>query len=220
MRTHLLIDLDGTISNSATGIGRSLQHAFTACGYQPPSDEEIRGAIGPPFEHTFPAFGIPDHDIHRVIEAYRDRYEHVGLFENELYDGIDAMLTELGTRYTLALATAKPETTAVRIIEHFGLSQHFTVQAGASDVIGGDRRTKAEVIADALARLSIAAGDHVVMIGDRDHDVDGAKAHGIDCVGVTWGFGSVDELRSAGAIALVDHPADVAATVSATYRAR
>ena len=142
------------------------------------------------------------------------------MFENELYDGIDAMLTELGTRYTLALATAKPETTAVRIIEHFGLSQHFTVQAGASDVIGGDRRTKAEVIADALARLSIAAGDHVVMIGDRDHDVDGAKAHGIDCVGVTWGFGSVDELRSAGAIALVDHPADVAATVSATYRAR
>lgn len=220
MRTHLLIDLDGTISDSATGIGRSLQHAFHTCGYAPPSDEEVRDAIGPPFEHTFPRLGIPEHDIARVIEAYRDRYEHVGLFENELYDGIETMLKELGADYTLALATAKPESTAVRIIEHFGLSDHFDVQAGASDVVGGARRTKADVIGHALASLQTSPGVHAVMIGDRDHDVEGAIAHGIDCIGVTWGFGSAEELRAAGATALVDHPADVAAAVSATYRSR
>ncbi len=219
MRTHLLIDLDGTISDSSTGIGRSLQHAFETCGYRPPSDDEVRLAIGPPFEHTFPLLGVPEHDIHRVIEAYRDRYEHIGLFENELYDGVEAMLTDLAIDYTLAVATAKPESTAVRIIDHFGLAEHFAVQAGASDVVGSDRRTKADVIGYALTQLATSPGDHVVMIGDRDHDVEGAKAHGIDCVGVTWGFGTADELRDSGAVALVDRPADVAATVSATYRA-
>ena len=220
MRTHLLLDLDGTLSDSSAGIGRSLQHAFTECGYDPPTDVQVRAAIGPPFEISFPRLGIPGHDIERVVDSYRVRYVSVGLFENELYPGIVEMLTVLAETYTLAVATAKPEVTAVRITEHFGLAGFFEVQAGATIEVGSGRRTKSEVIGHALEQLELPAGDHVVMIGDRDHDVEGAHDHGIDCIGVAWGFGSPDELAGAGAAAIVHHPADVAAAVASTYRAR
>lgn len=211
MRTHVLLDLDGTISDSSLGIGRSLVAAFEACGYDPPDDNAIRRAIGPPFEATFPGLGVPLDDIPRVIEAYRVRYEDVGWAENTVYDGIAELLGTLDGAVTLALATAKPEHTAVRIVEHFGFSHHFAIQAGADPSPGSGRRTKAHVITNALERLAIEPGDHVVMVGDRDHDVEGAIANAIDCIGVSWGFGSHDELTGAGATAVVDTPAELAA---------
>lgn len=219
--THVLVDLDGTISDSSPGIGLSLQHAFTACGYEPPSDEQIRTVIGPPFEHSLPTLGIPVDDIERVVLAYRDRYEDIGLFENTVYPGIAEMLDELAAAgRTLSLATAKPETTATRIIEHFGFTDCFAFQAGATIEVGTGRRTKAEVIEYALMSLGLGATDlpRVVMVGDRDHDVEGAHHNGIDCIGVTWGFGSPHELDTAGAELLVDTPGEVAAAVAATYR--
>lgn len=220
--SHVLLDLDGTISDSSLGIGRSLRHAFTTCGYEPPTDEQIRSMIGPPFEMSFPKIGIPPDDIERVIDAYRVRYEDVGMFENELYDGIADMLAELrDAGHVISLATAKPQVTAIRIIEHFGLTGFFEIQAGATSEVGSNRRTKGEVIAHALERLGLpaAGGDHrVVMVGDRDHDVEGASLHALPCLGVTWGFGSRDELLGAGAVALVDTPGEVAAAVAATYR--
>ena len=220
--THVLIDLDGTISDSSLGIGRSLQHAFSVCGYEPPTDEQVRAVIGPPFEVTFPTLGVAVNDIERVVLAYRDRYEDIGLFENTVYPGIAEMLDELSAAgHTLSIATAKPEPTAIRIVEHFGFSDHFAVQAGATVDVGSGRRTKADVINYALIRLRLGPSDlpSVVMLGDRDHDVEGAHLNGIDCVGVTWGFGSPDELRDAGAAALVDTPGEVAAAIEATYRA-
>jgi phosphoglycolate phosphatase len=219
--THVLIDLDGTISDSSPGIARSLQHAFAACGYEPPTDEQVRTVIGPPFEIGLPTLGIPVDAVERVALAYRDRYEDIGLFENTVYPGIADMLDELrAAGHTLSIATAKPEPTARRIVEHFGFTDHFAVQAGASVDVGSGRRTKAEVIDYALISLRLGPSDlaRVVMVGDRDHDVEGAHLNGIDCIGVTWGFGSVDELRSAGAAVLVDHPGEVAAAVAATYR--
>jgi phosphoglycolate phosphatase len=222
-RTHVLIDLDGTISDSSPGIGRSLRHAFSTCGYEPPTDEQVRAVIGPPFEVSFPTFGIPVEDIERVVHAYRERYEVIGLFENAVYPGIAEMLdTLVAAGHTLSIATAKPEETARRIIDHFGFADYFEVQAGATNEVGTGRRTKAEVIKYALISLHLGPADlpHVVMLGDRDHDVEGAHLNGIDCVGVTWGFGSVDELRHAGAAAIVDSPGEVAAAVAATYRSR
>ena len=221
MRTHVLLDLDGTISDSSPGIGRSLQHAFSVCGYEPPTDEQVRSVIGPPFEISFPTLGIPLDDIERVVLAYRDRYEDIGLFENTVYPGIAEMLDELAAAgHTLSIATAKPEPTARRIIDHFGFTDYFEVQAGATVDVGSGRRTKAEVINYALISLRLGPSDlpHVVMVGDRDHDVEGAHLNGIDCVGVTWGFGSVDELESAGAATLAHSPGEVAAAVAATYR--
>ncbi len=221
---HVLLDLDGTLSDSSLGIGRSLQHAFSECGYEPPTEEQVRSVIGPPFELSFPTLGIPVDDIERVVAVYRERYEDVGLFENEVYPGIAAMLDELhGAGLTLSLATAKPQTTAIRIVEHFGFTDYFTLQAGATIEVGSGRRTKAEVITYALSELGVGPTPQdlagVIMIGDRDHDVEGARDNGIDCIGVTWGFGSVDELTTAGAAAVVSSPAEVAAAVAATYRA-
>ena len=219
--THVLIDLDGTISDSSPGIARSLQHAFSVCGYEPPTDEEVRTVIGPPFEVGLPTLGIPVDDVERVVWAYRGRYEDVGLFENTVYPDIAEMLDELvAAGHTLSLATAKPETTAMRIIEHFGFTDHFAFQAGATIEVGSGRRTKAEVIEYALISLGLGATDlpRVVMVGDRDHDVEGAHLNRIDCIGVTWGFGSPHELATAGADLLVDTPAEVAAAVAATYR--
>lgn len=221
--THVLLDLDGTLSDSSLGIARSLQHAFTTCGYEAPTDEQVRAVIGPPFELSFPTLGVPTDDIERVVAVYRERYEDVGLFENEVYPGIAAMLDELRSAgFVLSLATAKPQSTAIRIVEHFGFSDHFTVRAGATMEVGSGRRTKADVITYALAELGVAATtdalSRVIMIGDRDHDVEGARENGIGCIGVTWGFGSADELSTAGAVALVDSPAEVADAVAATYR--
>lgn len=220
--SHVLLDLDGTISDSSLGIGRSLRHAFTTCGYEAPTDEQVRAMIGPPFEMSFPKIGIPPDDIERVIETYRVRYEDVGLYENTIYDGIAEMLVELREAgHVISLATAKPQVTAIRIVEHFGLTEFFEIQAGASSEVGSNRRTKGEVIAYALHRLELpsAGGDHrVVMVGDRDHDVEGASLHALPCLGVTWGFGSPEELLGAGAVALVDTPGEVAAAVAATYR--
>ncbi|HYN34013.1 MAG TPA: HAD hydrolase-like protein [Ilumatobacteraceae bacterium] len=223
--THVLLDLDGTLSDSSLGIGRSLQHAFSECGYEPPTEEQVRTVIGPPFEQSFPTLGIPVDDIERVVEVYRKRYDDIGLFENEVYPGIAAMLDELrGAGLTLSLATAKPQATAIRIVEHFGLTDYFTLQAGATIDVGSGRRTKAEVITYALAELGVGSTPQdlagVIMVGDRDHDVEGARHNGIDCIGVTWGFGSVDELTTAGVAALVSSPAEVAAVVAATYRSR
>jgi phosphoglycolate phosphatase len=220
---HVLLDLDGTLSDSSLGIGRSLQHAFSACGYEPPTDEQVRAIIGPPFELSFPTLGVPTDDIERVVAVYRERYEDVGLFENDVYPGIAAMLDELhGAGFTLSLATAKPQSTAIRIVEHFGFTDYFTIQAGATMEVGSGRRTKAEVITYALGELGVGPTprdrSRVIMIGDRDHDVEGAHENGIGCIGVTWGFGSVDELTTAGAVALVDSPGEVAGAVAATYR--
>ena len=218
-RTHVLLDLDGTISDSSVGIGRSLRHAFSECGYLPPTDEQVRSVIGPPFELGLPTLGIPPDDVPRVVDAYRVRYEDVGLFENELYPGIAEMFGALADAgYVLALATAKPQHTAIRIIEHFGFTDAFAIQAGATVDVASVRRTKADVITYALAELGISAGPHVVMIGDRDHDVEGALLNSIDCIGVTWGFGSAIELTEAGAVALVDLPMEVVPAVAATYR--
>ncbi|MGB0113093.1 MAG: HAD hydrolase-like protein [Ilumatobacteraceae bacterium] len=218
---HVLLDLDGTITDSSPGIGASLRHAFTTCGYDAPTDDDIRAMIGPPFEMSFPKFGIRPTDIERVVETYRQRYEDVGLFESSLYEGVPQMFTDLSDAgYVISLATAKPQVTAIRIIEHYGLTGYFEVQAGATNEVGSSRRTKGEVIAHALHELGLTVhdGNHVVMVGDRDHDVEGASLNAMPCIGVTWGFGSERELTAAGAVTVVDDPSEVAAAVAATYR--
>ncbi|MDB0005917.1 HAD hydrolase-like protein, partial [Ilumatobacteraceae bacterium] len=196
-RTHVLLDLDGTLSDSEPGILRSLQWACEQEGFPIPTEEQVRSVIGPPFEIGLPTIGIPDNALERVVNRYRERYSTIGAFENTLYSGIIEMLSALSNDgLVLSVATAKPEITAHPILDHFDISKWFRVRAGAS--LTSERRTKAEVIDFALRSLEIEAdpdlGDHVIMVGDRDHDVHGARHHGIPCIGVNWGYGTPTEL--------------------------
>lgn len=220
-RTHVLLDLDGTLSDSEPGILRSLQWACEQEGFPIPTDEQVRSVIGPPFELGLPQIGIPDDALERVIATYRERYKRIGAFENTLYPGIIEMLdamADLG--FSLSVATAKPEQTAHPILDYFGISERFDVRAGAT--LTSERRTKAQVIDFALRELGIHAdpdlGDHVIMVGDRNHDVHGAMHHGITCIGVTWGYGSIEELLTSGAVALAESPAEVVELVQQSYR--
>lgn len=222
-RTHVLLDLDGTLSDSEPGILRSLRWACEQEGFPIPSDEAVRSVIGPPFEIGLPSIGIPDDALERVIDTYRDRYTRIGAYENTLYPGIIDMLDALADLgLSLSIATAKPEQTAHPILDYFGISDRFDVRAGAT--LTSERRTKAQVIAYALRELEIHADpdlvDHVIMVGDRDHDVRGAMHHGITCIGVTWGYGSMTELLTSGAVALADSPAEVVELVQQSYRLR
>jgi phosphoglycolate phosphatase len=212
-RTHALVDLDGTITDSFPAITGSLKLALAEVGLPIPTDQALRAVVGPPFELGLPLIGVPGDRLWTVIDRYRAHYEAGGLFECDLYPGVVEMLDGLvAAGITLSLATAKPEETAVRIVEHFGLTDRFAVLAGATYEPG--RRTKDEVITHALRELAIDAGPHVVMVGDRDHDVHGAQVHGIDCIGVLWGYGGEAELTRAGAAALAATPADVVALVA------
>jgi phosphoglycolate phosphatase len=204
----VLVDLDGTLTDSLPAITGSLKRALLDVGLPLPTDEALRAVVGPPFEIGLPLIGVPGDRLWAVIDRYRAHYETGGLFECSLYDGVVEMLDELlAADLTLGLATAKPEATAVRIVEHFGLTDRFTVLAGATYEPG--RRTKDEVITHALHVLGQRPGRQVVMLGDRDHDVHGAAVHRIDCIGAVWGYGGEHELRAAGAWALAPTPADV-----------
>lgn len=222
VRTHVLLDLDGTLSDSEPGIMRSLQWACELEGFPIPTEAQVRSVIGPPFELGLPSIGIPDDALSRVINRYRERYEDIGLFENTMYDGVIEMLDGMAAAgLSLSIATAKPERTAIRVLDHFGLSDRFDVMAGAS--LTPERRAKAQVITHALGRLGIPLGipemaDQVIMVGDRDHDVLGAMHNGIPCIGVAWGYGSAEELLTAGAVGMAESPADVATMVHETYR--
>jgi phosphoglycolate phosphatase len=210
--SHVLFDLDGTLTDSAPGILASLRHALAAEGIDVPTAEVLLTAIGPPFELGLPPIGVPTERLVAVIEHYRGRYESVGLFENRLYDGVVEMLDTLrAAGVVLALATAKPEPSARRIVDHFGLADRFSVVAGATYEPG--RRTKAEVIGHALGGLDVRRGRHVVMVGDRDHDILAARELGLASIGVAWGYGSREELSAAGADVVADEPADVVAIV-------
>ena len=199
---HVLFDLDGTLTDPAAGITRSLAHALEAVGRPVADRSSLRALIGPPLVDAFAAMGMTDAEIDVAIAAYRERYTTVGLYENALIHGIDALVRDLHTAgVRLAIATSKPEPFAATILEHFGLLDHFAVVAGAT--LDHRRRHKDEVVLHALEHLGLPDVSGVVMVGDREHDVFGAAEHGIATIGVLWGYGSKDELARAGAAAIV-----------------
>jgi len=184
----VIFDLDGTLTDSAQGIVSSFRHALSEVGAEIPDGDLAGRVVGPPMHLTLTAMGLEDPDT--AIAAYRADYTTRGWAMNSLFDGIPQLLTDLqaaGVR--LAVATSKAEPTAQRILEHFGLDQHFEVIAGAS--LDGVRATKAVVMGHALAQLE-PLPDRIVMVGDRAHDVEGAAAHGIATVVVDWGYGGAD----------------------------
>lgn len=185
----VLFDLDGTLTDSADGIVASFRHALDTVGAPVPDGDLAGRIVGPPMHHTLSEMGLGDR-VEAAITAYRADYTTRGWAMNSLFDGIPTLLEDLraaGVR--LAVATSKAETTAQRILTHFGLDGYFEVIAGASS--DGSRSAKADVVAHALAQLS-PLPERVLMIGDRSHDVEGAGEHGIDTVVVGWGYGGTD----------------------------
>lgn len=190
----LLFDLDGTITDSFAGIANSFRHALAAVDAPEPDPQVVAGIVGPPMIDTLHGLGLAPEVADEAMRAYRERYTEIGWRENAVYDGMPDVLADLSASgRTMAVATSKNQTTAHRILEHFGLTDHFKYIAGASD--DGTRRHKADVIAHAVAELGLAVDADtghvtapVVMIGDRSHDVHGAAAFGISAVLVRWGY--------------------------------
>ena len=198
---YALFDLDGTLTDPSLGITNSIMYALSKMGRKIPPREELYKFIGPPLVPSFSEFlGMTADEALTALKFYREYFSTKGLFENIPYDGIDGTLASIKNHgITLALATSKPEDFAVQILEHFGLAEYFTKICGATM---DERRTKkAEVVEYALESLGICSADKssVIMVGDRLHDIEGARENNIKSVGVTWGFGSEDELKKAGA---------------------
>ena len=196
---HLLFDLDGTLTDSRPGIINCIQHALAENGLTAPSAENLLWCIGPPLLASLKTLVGPASPelFEPVVEKYRERYGAVGLFENEVYPEIEDTLAKLlGLGHTLHVATSKAEIYAKPIIEHFGLNKYFVSVNGSE--LDGVRANKVELIAHILEREGISPTD-VIMIGDREHDMIGAKANGIRAIGVLWGYGTGGELMESGA---------------------
>lgn len=206
---YALFDLDGTLTDPGEGITRSVQYALAKFGIFVENRQELFCFIGPPLHESFEVYyGFSRPDAMKAVDCYREYYADKGIFENLVYDGIRETLAELRERgIKLCLATSKPEFYAKQILEHFDLDGYFTAVAGSE--MDGTRTKKAEVVARALMLLGDPDADDCVMIGDREHDVLGGKAHGLDTVGVLFGYGSREELERAGATHIAEKPADI-----------
>ncbi|MEO8889132.1 MAG: HAD hydrolase-like protein [Jatrophihabitantaceae bacterium] len=203
----ILFDLDGTISDSARGILAALRQAFAVNGLPPMDASTERALLGPPFYESLPPL-IGDASLDAVIDAYRGYYAE-SMFDTSVFPGVREVLDGLrAVGSPMAVATSKPEYYAVPIVERLGLAEYFQTVGG--DGRDGSRPTKELVIAHVLARLGDVDPATVLMIGDRSHDVLGARAHGIDCVGVGWGYARPGELAAASPAAICATPADLA----------
>ena len=195
----LLVDLDGTITDSLEGIAKSLHHALAAVGATWDDSRDIRSIAGPPMPETLASLGLAGVDLERAMAAYRERYTDVGWLENGVFAGMDDLLARLADQgYRMAVATSKDQVAARRILEHFRLDSPFEFIGGADLSVG--RTAKADVVAHSLAALGVdpvqsadGGTQRVLMVGDRLHDVEGAARYGIPTVLVRWGYGRPEE---------------------------
>lgn len=195
----ILFDLDGTLTDPGEGITNSVAYALRKFGIEVPDRRALYKFIVPPLYESFMKYyGFDRAGGLAAVEAYREYYRDRGIWENRVYDGIPALLAELkAAGKTLVLGTSKPEEFAERILKHFALRQYFDFVAGST--MDSARVAKADVLKYALESLHIAPSERVVMVGDREHDVLGAEAVGLACVGVLFGYGDRPELERAGA---------------------
>jgi phosphoglycolate phosphatase len=201
----IFFDLDGTLTNPKPGITRSIQYALKKLDHQTiPTEDELTWCIGPPLRASFVKLLGGEHSADAALSYYRERFSEIGLYENIVYAGIGDVLTTLrksGRR--LFVATSKPHVFAERIIDHFDLRQYFERVFGSE--LDGTRADKSELLAYAL-KASSADPSRSVMIGDRSHDMIGARNNGMTAIGVLYGFGSEQELIAAGAACVCATP--------------
>ena len=209
MYQHLLFDLDGTLTDPGLGITNSVMYALKKFGIEVSDRASLYKFIGPPLLDSFREFyGFSDEESELAIRYYREYFSRQGLFENEVYDGVPTLLARLKqSGRTLIVASSKPEVYVLEILRHFDLYDYFDLVAGAT--MDQSRSQKADVIRYALSRAGIADPSSALMIGDRKHDILGARENGLDALGVLFGYGSREELKAAGAAFLAETPADI-----------
>jgi phosphoglycolate phosphatase len=203
---NVLFDLDGTLTDPREGIVACLKYALLGLGHDCPSDLDLARFIGPPLKESFAVLlhTADRKQINAAVELYRQRFSSKGMLDNTVYPGIHSALTTLrGRGALLFVTTSKPRVFAERIVEHFGLKEYFCAVYGSE--LDGTRSDKGELIAHVLQAESLSPHS-TVMVGDRAHDIVGAKAHGVFPIGVLWGYGSSDELIAAGATTLCAKP--------------
>ena len=211
MFDYIFFDLDGTLTDPAQGITNSFIHALKYFGREIPSYEELCKLIGPPLPYSFETIlGFPKEKVMEAVAKYREYFATKGLYENSVYPGIPELLQTLKEKGKhLVVATSKPEEYSIKIIEHFGLSKYFDFVCGS--LMDESRSKKSEVIAYALERCGLDEEDknRVLMVGDRFHDIEGAKQNGLKSCGVLFGYGSRTELEDAGADYIVKDVMDL-----------
>ncbi len=207
MKKYILFDLDGTLTDPGLGITNSVAYALERFDIHPASREELYPYIGPPLTVSFQKYhGLSAKEAQTALGYYREYFSDRGIFENEVYAGIPAMLEHLQTvGATLIVATSKPEEFTHRILEHFDLAQYFTFVGG--NTLEEARPTKETVLQYIMEQYPAISRENAVMVGDRCFDMQGAAAVGLPGVGVTYGYGDEKELREAGAAYLADSPA-------------
>ncbi|NOX30174.1 MAG: HAD hydrolase-like protein [Actinobacteria bacterium] len=199
----VLFDLDGTISDNSEGISTGMLKALNHFGINDVTATDARAVIGPPLRGVFADWGITESRLDEAVEVYRVYYRELGWKANVLYDGVAELIADLARAgRTVATATSKPDVFAEKILDRFGLIPHLAYVGAAT--LDATRTHKVEVVRHTLNHLAVEPSD-AVMIGDRFHDVEGAREAGVEAVvGVTWGFGDRAELEAAGATTIVD----------------
>lgn len=206
---YLLFDLDGTLIESAESVRMSLAHAMEALGLPCPDLSDYTKYVGPPLEDTFRGMcAVPEDQIERGMILYRDYYDEVGQNANRLFDGVIEMLTALRERgFKIAVCTSKNEPVAEMVCEKMGLSTYLDAICGST--FDGSRRAKADIIPYAIETLGCRDKQNALMIGDTDFDARGAQLAGVDFLGVTYGYGTVESMKACGAIGFADSPGEI-----------
>lgn len=210
MYQAILFDLDGTLTDSGEGITKSVQYALEKIGKPEPDLQKLRIFVGPPLLEQFEEYaGIDEETAKKAIEYYRERYAPVGIYENELYPGIVEMLCGLKEKgYKLGIASSKPENFVRIVAEYFHIDSYFDEIVGSE--ISGGRTNKTEVIEEALRRMGLSDHrDQVIMVGDKEHDVYGARKAGLECIAVSYGYGTKEELENANPYKLVNSTEEI-----------
>lgn len=213
MFDNILFDLDGTLTDPGVGITSSVAYALEKYGIKVDDKRKLYCFIGPPLHESFMKyFGFSEPAAFEAIEKYREYYRDRGIFENEVYPGIPELLSKLKSAgKTVIMATSKPECFAVKIAEHFGIGRYFDCITGSE--LDGRRVDKSEVIECALERTGITDRSRTAMIGDRMHDIIGAKRAGLYSIGVLYGYGSQRELEDSGADRIVSDVHELGSSV-------
>ena len=201
---YILFDLDGTLTDPKEGITKAVQYALKKHGIEVESRDELEKFIGPSLKYSFMEFyNFSEEQALQAVEDYREYFKPIGLYENEVYPGIVALLEELHSRdMKLFIATSKPTVFASQIAEHFNIDKYFTEIVGSQ--LDGPRVEKDEVIGYILEKYNLTQKDHIIMVGDRKFDILGAKKHGLQTIGVSYGYSEENELEEAGACCIAD----------------